>query len=283
MKRFARRFAVAALVAAPVLSVPAMSEAGVIPWLYDAIFGPVYPGYGGNGYGGYPMAAPYGGTGACSPCGAPCLSAAPSPCSTGACPTTVAFYSPCGSACDAPRTVYSSAAPKKAEPATSGVDQPAPKSTFKQTAPSDLDDISPHDASRPATPVPATKPAPASVGDIGAGLSGGEQTVEGSGVSKEPGAADPGDNLDFSAPKPGTVPEPAPSGTGTPTLDPATELELKQGSQLDLRSTWKVTVQLPRRSALPQPVGTVSLVRRSVPVNAEYVIPAESSARVASR
>lgn len=282
MKRFARRFAVAALVAAPVLSVPAMSEAGVIPWLYDAIFGPVYPGYGG--YGGYPMASPYGGAGACSPCGSPCLSAAPSPCSTGACPTTVAFYSPCGSACEAPRTVYSSATPKKAEPATSGVDQPAPKSTFKQTAPSDLDDISPHDASRPPTPVPVTKPAPASVGDIGAGLSGGEQTVEGSAVSKEPAASD-SDNLDFSTPKPGLAPEAAPSGTGTPApaLDPGTELELKQGSQLDNRSTWKVTVQLPRRTTQPQPVGTVSLVRRPVQVKTNYVIPAESSARIASR
>lgn len=76
------------------------TQAGLIPWLYDAIFGPVRPGYGagyyGAGYfGGYPATYGVG--------YAPLISPAYSPCGPAGCPTTVGYApacSPCVAAYD---------------------------------------------------------------------------------------------------------------------------------------------------------------------------------------
>ncbi|NQV23296.1 MAG: hypothetical protein HQ518_02920 [Rhodopirellula sp.] len=54
MRRPARRFGILVLALALVPSQFSTADAGVIPWLYDAVFGPVGNyGYGGYGYGGY--------------------------------------------------------------------------------------------------------------------------------------------------------------------------------------------------------------------------------------
>ena len=64
MRRPARRFGILVLALALVPGQFSTADAGVIPWLYDAVFGPVgHYGYGGNGYGGYGYAyrSPYAG------------------------------------------------------------------------------------------------------------------------------------------------------------------------------------------------------------------------------
>lgn len=295
MKRFTRRTAIAALIAAPVLSIPAIGQAGVIPWLYDSIFGPVYPGYG---YG-YPS-APY--PSACAPCGSPCMTSAPSPCSSGACPTVAFYNGPCGvpsSSCEA-KAVWKSDAgtsPLPKKPAADTVSEGP--STFKASpkTPPLEDDISPHDASRPVSPVEPMepgRPAPPSLGPVGdtapaggaAGLTGGAKTVEGTGTSTDATSA-VGDDPDFPKPKVGTPETNSPLGTPAPKLNDG-ELKgldpvLKQGSQLDNKSTWNVTARLPQRSVRPTSLGSATLVRRIAPVKADYVIPAETPAHIASR
>ncbi|MFP6762238.1 MAG: hypothetical protein VB858_01430 [Planctomycetaceae bacterium] len=100
------------------------AQAGVIPWVYDVIFGPVrQPGYyGAVGYGpAYAQPAMYGYSPAsrCLPCSSPVSATravsgcATGRCSTGGCPTTIAYYpawpigytmvrSQCASACSTP-------------------------------------------------------------------------------------------------------------------------------------------------------------------------------------
>lgn len=92
MKTMMRRIGVAGLAATVVAGAFSTSQAGVIPWLYDAMFGPAYysPYYG-------PYAPSYSAgymPSACNSC---------SPCSTGKCSTVVASCSPCevsSSKCD---------------------------------------------------------------------------------------------------------------------------------------------------------------------------------------
>lgn len=60
MRRPARRFGILVLALALVSGQFSTADAGVIPWLYDAVFGPVgHYGYGGYGYGGYSSAYRY--------------------------------------------------------------------------------------------------------------------------------------------------------------------------------------------------------------------------------
>jgi hypothetical protein len=96
MKRLALRSMFAFAMVTCLLS---STQAGIIPWVYDTIFGPVrYPAYGpGYGYAasyGPQMGSGYSPNSQCSPCAAnrpvsPCASGR---CSTGGCPTTVAYY-----------------------------------------------------------------------------------------------------------------------------------------------------------------------------------------------
>lgn len=100
MKRLALRSMFALAMVTCLLS---STQAGIIPWVYDTIFGPVrYPAYGpGYGYGAsYAPQMNYGNSpyGQCSPCASnvgyarPASPCATGRCSTGGCPTTVAYY-----------------------------------------------------------------------------------------------------------------------------------------------------------------------------------------------
>ena len=120
MRRPAQRFGILVLALALVPAQFSTVDAGVIPWLYDAVFGPVHHGYGGYGYGygsygtayrysyagpqvSYVMpAAPvYYGQTNCGPagCATPSYSvgyrpmfAHPTYCSTGGCSTVLSAY-----------------------------------------------------------------------------------------------------------------------------------------------------------------------------------------------
>lgn len=60
MKRSARRLGILVLTLALVPGLMSTTDAGVIPWVYDAIFGPVRPyGYSNYGYGGYGYGTSY--------------------------------------------------------------------------------------------------------------------------------------------------------------------------------------------------------------------------------
>ena len=60
MRQPARRFGILVLAVALIPGQFSTADAGVIPWLYDAVFGPVgHYGYGGYGYGGYAYRYPY--------------------------------------------------------------------------------------------------------------------------------------------------------------------------------------------------------------------------------
>lgn len=141
MRRPARRFGVLVLALALVPGQFSTADAGVIPWLYDAVFGPVgHYGYGGYGYGGYSSTAyryPYAGPqvsyampgaltyqvpSSCGPTGcgpAGCATSSysvagrpmfirPGYCSTGACSTVLCGYRYVASSCDTCSSVASS-------------------------------------------------------------------------------------------------------------------------------------------------------------------------------
>ncbi len=123
----ARRFGIAGLAAALIGGALTSTQAGIIPWAYDAIFGPNY-------YGGYPAAysANYGpspmsysvGYSPCGPggCGVPyapsnCNTCAP--CSTGTCAPRVSYCAPCevaSSSTCTPQTTWKSQQPTPATP-----------------------------------------------------------------------------------------------------------------------------------------------------------------------
>ena len=136
MRRPARRFGILVLALALIPGQFSTADAGLIPWVYDAIFGPVgHYGYGGYGYGasyGYPYAgsqvsyvvpsAPVyyrqsncGPTG-CGPSGCSTSSyvvgyrplfSSPGFCSTGGCSTVVSGYRYAGANCGTCSTVAS--------------------------------------------------------------------------------------------------------------------------------------------------------------------------------
>ena len=96
MARFAKLVLVLVSGVGFAIGSPVESQAGVIPWVYDAIFGPVGSMYGGGG-GGYPMSVGY----------APAYSAGYAPYSVGYAPYNVSYapvsmaqYSSSGSGCN---------------------------------------------------------------------------------------------------------------------------------------------------------------------------------------
>ncbi len=112
MQRFSRRLGIAALSTVLVAGAFGTTQAGIIPWLYDGIFGMNYGGYPMSYSAGYGPCGPSGCGVACSPCGQ-------SPCSTGRCSSRTANYSGCEVACtpscNETSNWKSDAAPKKAE------------------------------------------------------------------------------------------------------------------------------------------------------------------------
>lgn len=128
MRSIARRFGIAGLAATLIGGALTSTQAGIIPWAYDAIFGPSYYGYGAYSanYGPAPMSYSAGYS-PCGPggCGVPyapsgCNSCAPcSPCSTGTCTPRVSYCAPCEVACNStctPQTTWKSAQPTPATP-----------------------------------------------------------------------------------------------------------------------------------------------------------------------
>jgi hypothetical protein len=109
MRRISRYF-LAVAVALPLAMVTgSTADAGVIPWLYDAVFGPVHygPYYGGSMPGGSyyrgPMAyapsyamRPVVVSGGYSSCNSGCGPVVRSACGPGGCTPQTTFYSPCG-------------------------------------------------------------------------------------------------------------------------------------------------------------------------------------------
>lgn len=95
MKTINRRIGVASVAAAVVAGAFSTSQAGVIPWIYDAIFGPAYYSPYAGPYAPMSYSAGYwpsscGPSGCRVSCG-PCAS----PCSTGKCSPVVAYCNPC--------------------------------------------------------------------------------------------------------------------------------------------------------------------------------------------
>jgi len=156
MRRPAQRFGILVLALALVPGQRSTADAGVIPWLYDAVFGPVrHYGYGGSGYVGtgyvgtgyvgtgyggystayrYPYAAPrisyavptYSGRSNCGPTGcgpAGCATTSysvgyrPTYCSTGRCSTVLSAYRYSAGSCGACSTVASANSPCAAKTA----------------------------------------------------------------------------------------------------------------------------------------------------------------------
>lgn len=126
MRRPAQRFGILVLALALVPGQFSTADAGVIPWLYDAVFGPVgHYGYGGYGYGGYGTAYQYpysgprisyavptwSGQSNCGPAG--CAPASysvgyrPTYCSTGGCSTVLSAYRSSAGSCGACSVVAS--------------------------------------------------------------------------------------------------------------------------------------------------------------------------------
>lgn len=127
MRRPAQRFGILVLALALVPGQFSTADAGVIPWLYDAVFGPVgHYGYGGYGYGGYgtayryPYAGPrvsyavptWSGQSNCGPAGCATTSYSvayrPTYCSTGGCSTVLSGYRYTAGSCGTCSTVASS-------------------------------------------------------------------------------------------------------------------------------------------------------------------------------
>ena len=115
MRRPAQRFGILVLALALVPGQFSTADAGVIPWLYDAVFGPVgHYGYGGYGYGTayrYPYVAPrisyavptWSGQSNCGPAGCATTSYSvgyrPTYCSTGGCSTVLSAYRSSAGSC----------------------------------------------------------------------------------------------------------------------------------------------------------------------------------------
>ena len=146
MKRTLRRLGVSFLAVLLSLSMVTTSQAGLIPWLYDSIFG---PHHGSPYHVGYGRCAPtFCQPVRCNPCAVSC--APTGTCRTGT-PTTVAFYHPfygtvvTRSACDA-KTNWKSSGKE-------GDKAPEPKTTFAGSDPFNKEGATPMEVNRPKTPV----------------------------------------------------------------------------------------------------------------------------------
>ncbi len=172
MKRLALQSMVAVAMVTCLLS---STQAGVIPWVYDVIFGPVrYPAYGpGYGYGvsyapqgnyGYSPYS-YAPTSQCSPCASnvgyaqPASPCASGRCSTGNCPTTVAYYPAFPMGYRVASSQCSPCSTKKTDwraSGSTGEKAPEPRDEGKATFAEEEKD--PFDAHKPARPLGEVTP-----------------------------------------------------------------------------------------------------------------------------
>lgn len=175
MKRLALRSMLAAAMVTCLLST---TQAGLIPWVYDTIFGPVrYPAYGPAYSAPTSYYSPY----RCSPCG-PVSYRPASPCSTGKCSTgrcsTMAYYptwpigyavvsSPCNTACSTKKTDWKATETDRRAP--------EPRDEGKTTFADEKDPFNANKPPQPAEEVTPVKPEKATAAS-GEGA-GGEATA----------------------------------------------------------------------------------------------------------
>ena len=259
MRTHIRRTSIALLVAGLVTSLLSTTQAGVIPWLYDTIFGPAYPSY----YGGYaPGWSAYGcAPKPCAPCN-PCrVGYAPrssSGCASGTC-STAAFYGPCGTTCST--TVACSG------PANTEVGKLAPEPEDVPPAAKTLDDAPVPDPAK--LDLEHSKP---TVSGVAAPEAATE--IEDTGFGTETRDANPADVFSppVVRPEPGTTEESAPAEPeeAPPTLD------------LDNRTGWSVPVNK-QRIGLRSSFRNARIARHAQPLDHDYVIPVRTTARIAGR
>lgn len=319
MRSLSRRFGIAALSLTLVATLFGTSQAGIIPWVYDAIFGPV------GGYGPYPYAGPYRpmpmGYG-CNPCmprtTMRCAPSPCSPCSSGSCPTFVSYG--VRSACEAgvETTQWKAGAGRTApdaETAESGAGDinkltpapadPAPTPTFvaeeeaeesvnkpdaaavteneseaAREAASESTEVTPGDLTQ-NIPVGGSDPEAATETTPAAPVGGGFEFRASTSEEKatEEDESPAATTEEFPFPRPGVETEEE-RGEAAPTL-PVLPESLREAADLDGQASWKPTVST-RRLAKRTSHGKAWLARRTVPVKAGYVIPSDTIARILS-
>lgn len=250
-----RRTGIAVLVVALVTSLLSTSQAGVIPWLYDAIFGPAYPHH----YGGYSSGwSAYGCAPArCAPCN-PCQVGSASRCSTGICSTT-AMYGPCGTTCTTTVACAGSSSTEVGKLAPEPDDVPPDAKTFDDAPvpdPAKLD----LDHTKPTVSGVAAPDSTTSSEDSGFG----------------PGQRGDVTKDEFAPPvirkEEENTEEAAPTGLDAPapTLN------------LDNETSWKAPVSK-RRIGMRSTFRNARIARHAQPLGRDYVIPVKSTARIAGR
>lgn len=253
MRRIARRFGIAGLSAALIAGALTSTQAGVIPWMYDAIFGPNYYGYGASAaYSAGPVSYSAGYS-PCGPsgCGVPyAASSSCGPCNTGTCSSRVSYCGPCEVGCNSstcsPKTTWKSekptvASPQKAEVKTqirTNLDEP----TLDNPAPRRPRTDDPNFDSNVELKKQVIESDPISVQPAGSSATG--ETNGFVPTSKLPAA-----NEAFPAPK--SVPE-AGSKKPAPTFGSDLDGQANRSLNLDNKATWSLTSKLPQRSAARQ-------------------------------
>lgn len=315
------RHFVAALALALSASFTSSAQAGIIPWVYDVIFGPVHsrhdyaPAYS---YSPAPMSysqpaysypstysySGYAGGYGCQPCQTRCNTCATAP-SGSAKPaaqqqqqpqSTVAFYHPfygwvsqsCPAASSAPQTAA------KPSPDKVGSRVPDPKATFAE----DIEQVAGQKADPFVAPMSVKKPvAPrngdaATVDDAAAGDAKPkfEATTPPAAGTNSNAPAKPGDAGFAEQPQRGTEPnfvtpldgETQPEKSGEKTK-PIELDDVSKGLNLDNKSTWVVPAPGVERIAFRPGFRNARLARHSDVVNVDFVIPATSVTRIVSK
>lgn len=261
MRTHIRRTSIALLVAGLVTSLLSTTQAGVIPWLYDAIFGPAYPHF----YGGYaPGWSAYGCAPApCNPCRVGYAPRSSSSSSSGTCSTT-AFYGPSGTACS------TSIACAGNSDATVGKLAPEPEDV--PPAAKTLDDAPVPDPARldleHTKPTVSGVPAPESTtGTEDAGFGAGPSGDDSTDVFAPPVIRSEGSTDAEAAPAEAA---PTSSEETPPTLD------------LDGRTSWTTPVSK-QRVGMQSTFRNARIARHAQSLDHDYVIPIRTTARIAGR
>lgn len=263
MRTHFRRAGIAVLVTSLVTSLLSTTQAGVIPWLYDAIFGPAYP----HQYGGYgPGWSAYGGCApsSCAPCN-PCrVGYSPqmsSPCASGTCATTTAFYGPCGTQCS---TTVACNAVSNAE-----VGKLAPQPEKLPPSPKTFDDAPVPDPAKldveHSQPTVSGVAAPA--GEAATDDAGFDAGARGDAASKD----------EFAPPVIRSE-----DGAATDEAVPAASDSIDQSLNLDGRTSWKAPVRK-ERIGLRAGFRNARIARHVQPLDRDYVIPVRSTAQIAGK
>lgn len=306
MTRPVRRCGTAVLVITLVTSLLSTTQAGIIPWIYDVVFGPVRPqSYSSSYYRGYGPCAPA----PCSPCA---TFGAASPCGPSGCRTT-AFRSPCPTACQ----TSSDQTVTKLVPTPDPVDvAPKPKTFVTESQVPD-----PHETEKKAAEEAAVAKTNASTGaegDIQQASGTADAKPADARVEQTPATvsavADPGgdakaeasdesagskvetDDEGFAKPikrnqPEGTSGESVPGaqqseegdGGKAPGLpEAADDADLKKALDLDKKSSWNVP-RTPQRISVRAAFRNARIARRSIRVDQDYVLPTSSTTRIAGR